>query len=345
MGDLIPTFTLGIPGSTATAILMVTLVVHGVAPGPQFMTSGVTPYAVFSGILLTQTCLLVTGASVAKYFRHMALIPNSILAPLIITLSFLGSYTEKYTTFYVGLMLVFGILGWVSNQIRYPVVPMLLGVLLGPLVELNFHRSLGIGLGSYSIFLTRPITSSILLLTICFFLWPYVSPMFSRKRRIQKLSVAQNPGDNATAGSIMEVITLVAALVFFGLIFWLSSRYSSGTALFPRIVAVVGLGFGMYRIWVITKAKQGLSRSRRSSEDICVQPWVSIVALWIYLLIFYTLGLGIGTVAYVSGMAWVAGYRRLSILIPLSLGFAFAVCTLAWILNIPLMDLKTLGFL
>ncbi len=180
VGDLIPTFTLGIPGSATTAILMVALVIHGLEPGPRFFLSGAEPYAVFAGILLAQIAFFVSGMFLARYFAKIVLIPNAMLVPSIVFLSFLGSFAMRNRMEDVLITIVFGLIGYLLHKVHWPSACMVLGLVLGDLVESNFHRSLRIGDGQYSIFFTRPISMVLLVCTLIFLLWPFVSAPLMR---------------------------------------------------------------------------------------------------------------------------------------------------------------------
>ena len=345
VGDLIPTFTLGIPGSITAAILMGALIIHGIDPGPRFMTSGSMPYAVFAGILLTQACLLLTGISVAKYFARIVFVPNAILAPLIVTLCFLGSYADRNAIFDVGLVILFGVAGWMSGRAKYPVVSMILGILLGPLVEVNFYRSLRIGLGSYAIFVTRPITVVLLLITFVFMAWPFVSPILrGRKSR----DVPPSEPEASWAGSVAaEFCLLILVLLFFGLIQWGSWQYSKDTGTFPKMVSILGLGLGIYHLLILIPKIAARHRKGVECEVLktCVPPWLSFLGFAAYVLLFYLVGFPIATAFYVGGAAWIAGYRRVEILVPLCLVTGGCLYLLAWALRIPLPEWNLLTYI
>ena len=338
VGDLIPTFTLGIPGSITAAILMGALIIHGIDPGPRFMTSGTMPYAVFAGILLTQACLLVTGISVAKYFSRIVFVPIAILAPLIVTLCFLGAYTERSALFDVGLMIVFGMVGFLSERAKYPIVSMLLGILLGPLVEVNFHRSLGVGLGSYGIFVTRPIAVSLLLVTVAFMAWPFVSPLLKRSNRGETDAPDRLKLEESTPGpAVAEFSVLVMALFFFALILWGSWQYSKATGMFPRMVSITGLGLGIYRVVMLVSRISPVHRVRESSVPKAgVAPWLSFSGFASYTLLFFLVGFPIATALYTIGAGWIAGYHRMKVLVPLSVLWGVCLSLFAWITHIPL---------
>lgn len=183
VGDMIPTFTLGIPGSATTAILLAALTIHGLEPGPRFFLSGAEPYAVFVGILLAQFAFFLSGLFLARYFAKVVLIPNSLLVPGIVLLSFIGSYAMRNRMEDVLITIIFGVLGYFLNKLRWPGACLVLGLVLGKMVESNFHRAVQIGDGSYAVFFTRPISLVLFIVTLIFMLWPYISGPLNRAFR------------------------------------------------------------------------------------------------------------------------------------------------------------------
>lgn len=183
VGDLIPTFTLGIPGSSVTAIFLAAMIMHGLQPGVQFFQrSGALPYTVFIGILLAQFSFFIMGLLLARWFAKAVLIPNAVLVPLIVMLSVVGSYAMRGYMEDVLVTVIFGFIGYLMNRFRYPAACMVLGLVLGDLVEANFQRALLIGRGSYSIFFTRPISLTLLVLTVASLAWPYLKPLIIKKK-------------------------------------------------------------------------------------------------------------------------------------------------------------------
>ena len=175
VGDLIPTFTLGIPGSSVTAIFLAAMVVHGIQPGAEFFTgSGSLAYTIFAGILLAQFSFFVMGLLFARQFARVALIPNALLAPMIVVLSFTGSVALRGRLEDVVVTFIFGIIGYLFVVYEYPATCLVLGLVLGNLMEANFQRSLLISGGSYWTFFTRPISLVLFLLTVGLLVSPYL---------------------------------------------------------------------------------------------------------------------------------------------------------------------------
>lgn len=182
VGDLIPTFALGIPGSSVTAIFLAAMIMHGLQPGAEFFSrSGVLPYTVFAGILLAQFSFFIMGLLFARHFAKAVLIPNAILVPIIVVLSFIASLALRGNVEDMIVTFIFGFIGYLMSVYRYPAACVVLGLVLGDLVEANFHRSILIGHGSYTIFFTRPASLTLFILTVVMLAWPYLK--FPGRRR------------------------------------------------------------------------------------------------------------------------------------------------------------------
>jgi putative tricarboxylic transport membrane protein len=120
------------------------------------------------------------GLLFARQFAKAVLIPNALLVPLIVVLSFVASLALRGNMEDVVVTFVFGFLGYLMSRYRYPAACLVLGLVLGDLVEANFHRALLIGRGSYAIFFTRPISLTLFVLTVAMAAWPYLKLLFPR---------------------------------------------------------------------------------------------------------------------------------------------------------------------
>lgn len=166
-GALIPTFTLGIPGDSVSALLIGALMVHNVNPGPGLYEdeSGLL-YTIFVGFLLIYVIILVFGLLGANYWARLINIPQAYLWPVIFVLCAIGAIALSGTVFNAWVMVAAGILGFVMRLRGYPLAPMVLGLILAPIAEENLRRSLEISGGSVDIFYTSPIALTVLLLSI-----------------------------------------------------------------------------------------------------------------------------------------------------------------------------------
>lgn len=140
-GAFIPMLTLGIPGDAVTAVILAALMIHGLKPGPNLMTT--TPdlfYLIVSCLVLAAVFLVIFGLTGVRLFAKIVEIPKGILMPLILILSAVGSFAIKNSLFDVFWMFGFGILGYFMKRYDYPVAPCVLGIILSSLLEENFRR-------------------------------------------------------------------------------------------------------------------------------------------------------------------------------------------------------------
>jgi len=157
-GAMIPMFTLGIPGEAATAVMLGGLMVLGLQPGPLlFRDNPQVIYTVFASTISSNVFILVFGLIGARFFARILQIPKNVITVLIFILAIVGSYAMRNNVFDVWVTIAFGFLGFLMVKAEYPVPPMLLGIILGPLVESNLGRTLLISDGSLWIFFKRPI--------------------------------------------------------------------------------------------------------------------------------------------------------------------------------------------
>ncbi|GGK00972.1 tripartite tricarboxylate transporter permease [Pseudomonas matsuisoli] len=157
-GALIPTIALGIPGSSATAILLGALMVQGILPGPNLLIDyGDVTYTLIWAVVFANLGLLVVGLMFTKASVMVTRIPDGFIACAIIALCIIGAYAINNSLFEVGLMLGFGLFGYWLSKAGVSPAPMVIGLILGPVMENSFQQSMLIGGGEYSIFLSSPI--------------------------------------------------------------------------------------------------------------------------------------------------------------------------------------------
>ena len=178
-GAMVPTLTLGIPGTPAAAILMAALMIQGLQPGPLLFTRNPEiPYAIFATFLISGPILTVFGLFFARFFAKVTLIPRGALAFMILGVCFLGTFALGNTMFNVWIAFVFGLVGYVMKKFDYPIAPAVLAMVLGQILEYNFRLALLMGRGSFMIFLTRPIALVILLVALASFALPLIKHSF-----------------------------------------------------------------------------------------------------------------------------------------------------------------------
>ena len=161
-GAIIPVLTLQIPGSAPAAVLMAAMLIHGVKPGPMIMIeSPQFVYDVVAMMLLATIGILFYGLTLTKLLVQVLRVPTTIIVPIIFVLCVIGTFALAGRLFDVWTMLLFGLLGFVLRQFRFPVAPLVLGIVLGDLLEKSFRRGLVLSDGDLTPFFTRPISATL----------------------------------------------------------------------------------------------------------------------------------------------------------------------------------------
>lgn len=166
-GAMIPTLALGIPGSGTTAVILGALLVHGMRPGPLlFMQHTEVVYSIFVGMFLANLIFLVVGLAGAKVFSQILRVPNYVLSPIILVLCMVGTYALHNNMADVWIMLLCGIIGYKMREYGFAAAPIVLGVVLGELIEISLRRSLIVFENNPFVFFTRPWSVLFIVLTI-----------------------------------------------------------------------------------------------------------------------------------------------------------------------------------
>lgn len=177
-GALIPLFSLGIPGSATTAILLGALIMFGLQPGPLlFEKSGDIIWAVIAGLIVANIFLLVLNTAFVPFFTYLIKVAEPYLIPIVSIFCFLGVYLLNNSFFDVLLMIIFGIIGYFLRKNDFPLAPLILALVLGPMLEDNFRRSLLMSRNDYMIFLERPISLILILITVVIIFYPFFTKL------------------------------------------------------------------------------------------------------------------------------------------------------------------------
>lgn len=159
-GAIIPVLTLGIPGSGVAAVLMAALIIHGAQPGPLMMTTNPQMiYDIIAMLTLAVLGILVLGLGLTRVMVLVLKVKDTWLMPVIAVLCLVGPYAIQSRFFDIWVVVAFGLLGFGLRLMNYPVAPLVLGIVLGPILDQNLRRSFTLADGDYSIFFTRPISA------------------------------------------------------------------------------------------------------------------------------------------------------------------------------------------
>ena len=174
-GAMVPTLALGIPGSATTAVILGALMVHGLRPGPYlFKEQPDLLYAIFLSMLVANVMFLGLGLVGAKLFARVTLVPRTFLWPSVFVLAVVGSYALTQSMIDVWVMLIFCLLGFLFRRYGFSPAPIIMGVILGELVENTLKQSLLIFEHNWWMFLERPIVVVFLVLTLMGLFGPYL---------------------------------------------------------------------------------------------------------------------------------------------------------------------------
>lgn len=186
-GELIPAFSLGIPGGATAAIFIAALSIHGLKPGLDFFRSGGAMVStVFAGMILAQVIFLILGVFCIPFFAKVTKISNAYLVPFIVVLSFTGAFAIRNSIEDVILAIIFGILGYALFKNKWPVQCLILGMVLGEMAENNFHRALQISDNSYRIFIDKPISLTFFIIIVAILIWTYCGDMIKARLKFQR---------------------------------------------------------------------------------------------------------------------------------------------------------------
>ena len=186
-GAMIPMLTLGIPGDVVTAILIGALMIHGLCPGPLlFKQNPEVVSSIFIIMFLANCLFLVLGLFGAKYFAKVTKWPRTILVSLILCLAIVGTYSVRNSIFDVWVLVIAGLGGYLLNKVGIPTAPLVLGFILGGIVEQYLRQGLILSYGNALLFVTRPISAVFLSLTLIMILSPYFKPLLKMRKTLDK---------------------------------------------------------------------------------------------------------------------------------------------------------------
>lgn len=179
-GSMVPLLALGIPGSATTAVMLVAFQMYGLQPGPLlFQNSGDLVWGLIASLYIANVLLVIINVPLVGLWSKLLKVPAGLLYSSVIVFSILGAYSLKGSVSDTIIVFVLGLLAFVLRKFAFPVAPVLLGVVLGPLIEQEFRRSMSISAGDVSIFFTRPIT----LVFIIIIVLTILSAIFKRKKQ------------------------------------------------------------------------------------------------------------------------------------------------------------------
>jgi putative tricarboxylic transport membrane protein len=182
--SMIPMFTLGIPGSATDAVLIGALMLHGIVPGPQLMTRNIDlVFAIFVALFVIIAVMFVVGAFGVKFWVKMLEAPKGLIISTIFIMSVIGSFSLKNSLTDVWIMFVAGIIAFILRKYLFPIVPLILGMVLGHIMQDSFRRALIMSDNGVGIFISRPFSLIILLLILFGIFYPVLRNLYKGKQK------------------------------------------------------------------------------------------------------------------------------------------------------------------
>jgi putative tricarboxylic transport membrane protein len=181
--NFVPLFTLGIPGTASIAMIMGGMMMNGLTPGPfLFRDHPDFVWAVIASMYVGNVVLLILNLPLVGLWVNLLKIPYPILAATILIFTIIGSYSINSSAFDVGVMIVFGFVGYAMKKLDFPIAPLVLTMILGPLMEKNLRKSLEMSDGSFSILWERPAAAAILAVAVLVMVVPVLWPLLKKAR-------------------------------------------------------------------------------------------------------------------------------------------------------------------
>lgn len=182
-GAVIPLLTLGIPGDSVTAIVFGVLLIHGLVPGPGMLTENLDVISpMFAALFVAAGFVFLSVVLLGPYFILVARVNRSVLYAFIAMVAMVGTYASSFSIFQMWVALAIGGLAYVLRIMSYPIVPVLMGIILGPYLEEYLRRTLITHEGNVLVFFTSPISLSLLVLTCVFIYFLRIRPARAERK-------------------------------------------------------------------------------------------------------------------------------------------------------------------
>jgi putative tricarboxylic transport membrane protein len=179
-GHMVPLLTLGIPGSGATAVILGAFLLHGVQPGPQiFDTQAALVYQIFASVFAAVIGMGLLGYFAIRPLVRVLYLPEALVSVFVIMFCLIGAYSEHNNITDLWMIVVFGVVGYLFERYKFPIAPMVLGSILGPVAENAFLTSMISYQNDWTVFFTRPVSGVVLALALIALLFP----LYGRWRR------------------------------------------------------------------------------------------------------------------------------------------------------------------
>ncbi len=193
-GAFVPLLAMGIPGSGATAIILAAFLLHGIQPGPQVFTkSPELINLIFAAVLMATIGKCILGYFAIKPLCKVLEAPEAIVSAFVVVFCFVGAFAQRNSLPDLYVMAAFGLIGFLFERFKFPLAPLVLGTILGPIAEANFMTTMVSFDNDWTVFFTRPISAVILALSAAGLLWPVARAALAHFRKAPPRGQTQIP--------------------------------------------------------------------------------------------------------------------------------------------------------
>jgi|DewCreStandDraft_4_1066084.scaffolds.fasta_scaffold15873_4 putative tricarboxylic transport membrane protein len=200
-GALVPLLTMGIPGSGATAVILAAFLLHGIQPGPQvFVSSTGLVYTVFAAVFVAVLGMCVLGYFAIRPLCKVLDAPEAIVSAFVVLFCFIGAFAARSNLSDVYVVAAFGVIGFLFERFKLPIAPLVLGTILGPLAENHFMTTMVSYSNDWTVFFTRPISGTIMAITIAGLCYPIVREAGRRWRARRTVLVPAAASQRSSSG-------------------------------------------------------------------------------------------------------------------------------------------------
>jgi len=193
-GAFVPLLAMGIPGSGATAIILAAFLLHGIQPGPQvFAKSPELINLIFAAVLMSTIGKCILGYFAIRPLCKVLEAPEAIVSAFVVVFCFVGALAQRNSLPDLYVMAAFGLIGFLFERFRFPLAPLVLGTILGPLAEANFMTTMVSFDNDWTVFFTRPISASILVIALLGLAWPVMRAALAHFRKVSSDGQTETP--------------------------------------------------------------------------------------------------------------------------------------------------------
>jgi putative tricarboxylic transport membrane protein len=193
-GHMVPLLTLGLPGSGATAVILAAFLLHGVQPGPMLLedpNSTLLVYTILASMFASVIDMCIVGFFWIRVVIKVLTIPQGVLSAIVVMFCLVGAYAERNSMSDVWMIVIFGVLGYLFEKFKFPISPMVLGAILGPIGETSFMQSMIGSNNDWTVFFRGPISGPLMAASVIALSYPLLREFLAARKRAQMIPEAQ----------------------------------------------------------------------------------------------------------------------------------------------------------